>query len=275
MREISLLIFLLLMISLQTFSQKSPFTGRGKANLVPDPTVQSIAVDQFKLYLSKHTLIDSSQDSDFATVQKVGERIVAAAKTYFNHQKAVSAELKSFHWEIRLIGKKEANAWCLPGGKMVVYSGLLPVTQSEASLAVLLSHEIAQMLLKHGNERMKQYLEEKMDGKPLAECLISRPADTKDLFMSAYGMDTNAGIWVPFSKEHELEADKLGLIFCAIAGYNPREALVFWERMGRFSHGPKQPELLSTHPTYVERIDNLNDIMDETVKNYYKPIIKK
>jgi len=274
MRETSILFFLLSLMSVPGFPQRNPADGHGKSNLLPESTVQSIAADQYKLFLSTHTVIDSSGDKDFAMVQRVGDRVVTAAKTYYKPQKAVSAELKSYVWETRLIGKKEVNAWCMPGGKMAVYSGLLAVTQSEASLAVLLAHDIAHLLLKHGNERMKEYLKEKLGGKPLAESLSSRPADTNDMFAAAYGMGTNAGIWVPFSNEQELEADRLGLIFCALAGYNPRESLVFWGRMARLSNSAQEPELLSTHLINDTRITQIEDIMDETVKNYYKPIIK-
>ena len=273
MKEMGLFFCIFSLLSLQALSQRNS-SDRGKSALVPDNIVLSISADQYQLFMSTHVVMDSSQDKDYALVQRVGSRIIAAAKSYYHNKKGILSELSSYTWEIKLIGKKEVNAWCMPGGKMAVYSGLLPVTQSEASLAVLLGHTTAHMLIKHGNERMKQYLQDKMNGKPLAESLSTRPDDTKELFRAAYGMGTNAGIWVPFSKEDEEEADNLGLIFCGLAGYNPREALVFWGRMARFSHTAQEPELLSAHPVSEERLAKLTEIMDETVQNYYKQTIK-
>lgn len=275
MKGNSIFFCLLFILSLSGFSQRDPVASRGKANLVPDLTVQKTAFDQYHLFLSTHTVIDSSADKDYTMVKRVGERIVAAAKAYYHNQKDVSLELNSYHWEMKLIGKKEANAWCLPDGKMAVYSGLLPIAQGEASLAVLVGHVTAHILLKHGDKRMKLYLQEKKEERLLTKTRSSRPEDTNGLYTAAYGMGTNAGIWEPFSIENEVDADKLGLIFCALAGYNPRVSLVFWERMARLSRGPQQPELVSIHPVMDTRIIQLSYIMDETVKKYYKPIIKK
>ena len=273
MKEMRFLFCIFSLLSLQAISQRNSL-NRGRSPLVPDYTVLSISGDQYKSFLSTHVVIDSSQDQDYALVQRVGSRIIVAAKSYYHNKKTILSELSSYAWEIKLIGKKEVNTWCMPGGKMAVYSGLLPVTQSEASLAVLLGHTTAHMLIKHGNERMKQYLQDKLNGKILAESLSANPDYTKELFRAAYGMGTNAGIWIPYSKEDEQEADNLGLIFCGLAGYNPREALVLWGRMARFSHSAQEPELLATHHVYGERMTRLTEIMDEMVRDYYNPSIK-
>jgi predicted Zn-dependent protease len=158
----------------------------------------------------------------------------------------------------------------MPGGKVVVYAGLLPVTQNEAGLAVVMGHEIAHAIARHGAERMTQGLLVDMGGMALSEALANKPAATKDLFMKSYGLGTEVGVLLPYSRLHESEADRMGLIFMAMAGYNPNEAVSFWERMVAANKGQKPPELLSTHPADSTRINNIKQLIPEAMQ-YYKP----
>jgi len=159
----------------------------------------------------------------------------------------------------------------MPGGKIVVYTGLLPITQNEAALAVVMGHEVSHALLQHGNQRMSQALGVQAVGLGLQVAMANKPAETQNLFMGAYGAGAQLGVLLPFSRKHELEADHYGLIFAASAGYNPQEAIALWERMEKASNGQKPPEFLSTHPSEGKRIDELKKFMPEALK-YYKPI---
>ena len=168
------------------------------------------------------------------------------------------------------MNNKDANAWGMPGGKVVVYSGLLPVTQNEAALANVLGHEISHAIFQHGNERMSQGLAQQLGGVALSVATSSQPAATQNLFMQAYGVGSNVLGILPFSRKHELEADRYGMIWSAMAGYNPREAINLWKRMAAQSNGNNPPEFLSTHPAEQTRINQLEKYLPEALK-YYKP----
>ena len=159
----------------------------------------------------------------------------------------------------------------MPGGKIVVYTGLLPITQNEAALAVVMGHEITHALAQHGSERMSQGLAQQLGGNALSIALANQPAQTQNLFMTAYGIGSNVGVLLPFSRKQESEADRYGLIWMAMAGYNPNEAIPLWERMEAASKGNKPPEFLSTHPSENTRMSNLRKWMPEAMK-YYKPM---
>jgi predicted Zn-dependent protease len=199
----------------------------------------------------------------------VGNRIASAITSFYTNQGKAEL-LKGYKWEFNLVDDKAVNAWCMPGGKVVVYTGLLPVTQNEASLAVVMGHEITHALAQHGNERMSEGLIQELGGVALSVAVSSQPAQTQNLFLQAYGVGTDVGVMLPFSRKQELEADRYGLIFSAIAGYNPQEAIAFWERMSKMSGGEKPPEILSTHPSDETRIANVKEYVKEAMK-YYKP----
>ncbi|MEP7269691.1 MAG: M48 family metallopeptidase, partial [Saprospiraceae bacterium] len=175
---------------------------------------------------------------------------------------------EGYKWEFNLVDNKEANAWCMPGGKVVVYTGLLPYTQNETSLAIVLGHEITHAIAQHGSERMSQGLLQQLGGTALQVALASKPAETQNLFMTAYGIGSTVGGTLPFSRKEEYEADKYGLYFSAMAGYNPQEAIAFWERMAA-SGGAKPPELLSSHPSDANRIEQIKANMPQAIA-YYK-----
>lgn len=247
-------------------------TGRSQFKLLPESELQSMATSQYQQFLSTNRVVSSSNNRDAEMVKRVGLRITKAVTDYYA-QKGLSNELDGYKWEYNLVDNKEANAWCMPGGKIVVYSGLLPITQNEAALAAVMGHEVTHAIFNHGNERMSQGLVQQLGGVALSIALANKPQQTQQLFLGAYGAGSTVGILLPFSRKHELEADHYGLIWTAMAGYNPREAIALWQRMENASNGQKPPEFLSTHPAEGHRIQELEKFMPEAL-SYYKPIGK-
>jgi predicted Zn-dependent protease len=188
--------------------------------------------------------------------------------TYFA-QHNLSQDLSGYAWEFNLIESKEVNAWCMPGGKVVVYSGILPITQNETGLAVVMGHEIAHAAAKHSNERMSQALVEQLGGQTLAAALQQKPQQTQDLLMSLFGVGVQLGAILPYSRVQESEADHLGLIFMAMAGYDPNGAIEFWQRMSQ-NAGAQPIEFLSTHPSDANRIKKIKSEIAEAMKYYKK-----
>nr|HQU57393.1 M48 family metallopeptidase [Chitinophagaceae bacterium] len=232
--------------------------------------LQTMAVNEYQQFLSKNKVVSNSSNKDAAMVQRVGNRIINAVKTYYAEHN-ISDKLKGFNWEVNLVDDKTANAWCMPGGKIVVYTGLLPITQNEAALAAVMGHEVSHALLQHGNQRMSQGLLASVGQVALAVAVANKPQQTQNLFMSAYGVGAQVGVLLPFSRKHELQADKYGLIWTAMAGYNPKEAIYLWERMEDASKGKTPPEFLSTHPSEGRRIEQIKKFLPEAMK-YYKPV---
>jgi predicted Zn-dependent protease len=200
-------------------------------------------------------------------VKKVGKKIQGSVETYFA-QNGMSAELSGYAWEFNLVESEDLNAWCMPGGKVVVYTGILPVTRDEAGLAVVMGHEIAHAVAKHGNERMSQQLVTQMGGVALSTALEEKPDKTRQLWTAAFGLGSQVGVLLPFSRLQETEADRLGLIFMAMAGYDPHKAVDFWKRMASQKEGAAPPEFLSTHPSDETRIQKLNGLVPEAMKYY-------
>src|SRR5690606_16863523 len=195
-----------------------------------------------------------------------------AINSYYAAQ-GLTEELAGYEWEYNLVQSDDVNAWAMPGGKIVVYTGLLPVTQNEAALAVVLGHEITHALAHHGNERMSQELVAQGVG-VVGGILTSGNAQVANIFNSVYGPGAQVGVLLPNSRKQELEADRFGLQFTAMAGYNPQEAIPLWERMKAMSEGQRPPEFLSTHPAEDTRIEKLKKLMPEALK-YYKPMQNK
>lgn len=245
-------------------------TGRNQLILYPESEIQNMAAGQYKEFLTTNKVVSvSSNKREVEMVHRVGQRIAAAITSYYNQQ-GLGKELEGYNWEYNLVDSKEVNAWCMPGGKIVVYTGLLPITQNETALAIVLGHEITHALAKHGNERMSQAMVQQLGGVALSVALANKPSETQALFMNAYGIGTNVGVLLPFSRQHELEADRLGLRFAAMAGYDPREAIPFWQRMKSASGNNQPPQFLSTHPLDDVRIAKLQEEMPDAL-NYYKP----
>ncbi len=264
MKTISCICFVVLMAA----CAKNPITGRNQLALLSESQLQEMATQEYRTFLSENKVV-SPGSRDGEMVRRVGQRLVSAIKSYYS-QKGLTEDLQGFNWEFNLVENKEANAWAMPGGKVAVYTGLLPITQNEAALAVVLGHEIAHALAKHGNERMSQAMVAQGIG-VAGEVLTSNNERVNSIFSNVYGPAASIGVLLPNSRKQELEADKYGLIFTAMAGYNPQEAIPLWERMQAQAGGNRPPEFLSTHPSEENRIEKLKQLMPEALK-YYKPI---
>lgn len=243
-----------------------PITGRRQLSLIPASQINAMSFNQYSEFLKSAKL--STDENQVAMVRNVGGKIQRAVEQYFA-AKNMSSELKGYQWEFNLVEDSAVNAWCMPGGKVVVYTGILPVTKDEAGLAVVMGHEIAHAVANHGNERMSQGLVTQMGGIALAKALEEKPQQTQNLFMAAFGIGAQLGVLLPYSRLHESEADHLGLIFMAMAGYDPHGAVDFWKRMAAQSKGAP-PEFLSTHPSDETRIKKLQELIPEAM-TYYKP----
>ncbi len=200
-------------------------------------------------------------------VKRVGTKIAESITEYYS-KKGLSKELQGYKWEFNLVDKNEINAWCMPGGKVVVYTGLLSVTQNETALAVVLGHEITHALAHHGNERMSQAVV--TQGLSVAGDIFTRNKEQANtIFRSVFIPGAQVGFLLPNSRKHEYEADRFGMMFSAMAGYDPREAVAFWKRMAA-AGGNKPPEFLATHPSDQNRVAQLQKYMDEAL-SYYHP----
>lgn len=250
----------------------NPVTGRKQFKLVSEQELQAMATQEYQQFLSQNRTVSPSADRDAEMVRRVGQRVANAVTSYYKEQ-GMAEVIDGYKWEYNLVNNKEANAWCMPGGKIVVYSGLLPYTQNEAALAVVVGHEVSHAIFQHGNERMSQGLLQQLGGAALSVAVANKPEATQNLFLQAYGIGSAVGVLLPFSRKQELEADRYGLRWAALAGYNPREAIALWQRMEKASNGQKPPEFLSTHPSEGTRIDELQKYMPEALK-YYKPVGK-
>ena len=263
-RIISLMILLLLPLLIYSCSSV-PITGRSQLDIIPDNEMLAMSFQQYDDFLKSNKESADKKQTDI--VKKVGGKIADAVAKYFAENN-LSGQLSGYKWEFHLIESKDANAWCMPGGKVVVYTGILPITKTEAGLAVVLGHEIAHAVAKHGNERMSQALITQLGGLALSKAIESKPAETQNIFMAAYGIGSQVGVLLPFSRVQESEADHLGLIFMAIAKYNPNESLDFWQRMQTAMAGQEPPEFLSDHPSNSTRIDDIKKELPEAMKYF-------
>ncbi len=247
-------------------------TGRSQLSLFPESTLQQEAVSQYQSFLSQSKVVSQSSSRDAEMVKRVGSRIAAAITSYYN-SKGLSSELNGYKWQFTLVNDPQINAWCMPGGKVVVYTGLLPITQNEAALAIVMGHEITHAVAHHGNERMSQ--EALAQGLQVAGNIFTQNrAQANSIFNSVFAPAAQVGVLLPNSRKQELEADHYGLIFAAMAGYNPREAIPFWKRMmAAADNSSKPPVFLSSHPADQDRIAELERLMPEALK-YYKPMYK-
>jgi predicted Zn-dependent protease len=261
------IIYFFLVALLMTGCVLNMVTGRNQLSLVPESELQLMATSQYSAFLAEHKVL-SPGNKDAAMVNRVGARISNAITKYYNSQGQQSV-IEGYKWEFNTIDDKAVNAWCMPGGKVVVYTGLLPVAQNETALAIVVGHEIAHAIAKHGSERMSQSMMQQFGGMALQVALSQKPQETQNLYMQAYGIGSTVGAVLPWSRQQETEADRYGLIFAAMAGYNPQEAIPFWERMSK-AGGANPPEFLSTHPSDGTRIKKLNQFMPEAMKYYNK-----
>jgi len=267
MKAIKIFIPAILLALTVYYCSTVPITGRSQLSLISSSEINALSFQQYDEFLKQNNLSRDVQNTNM--VKRVGLKIKKSVENYFA-QHNLSEELNGYAWEFNLIESSEVNAWCMPGGKVVVYTGILPVTQNETGLAVVMGHEIAHAIAQHGGERMSQGLLQQLGGATLSFALQNEPQTTQNIFMTAYGLGSTIGVILPFSRTQESEADRLGLIFMAMSGYDPNVALGFWTRMSQSNGGGSPPEFLSTHPSDQTRIANLKKYMPEALKYYKK-----
>jgi predicted Zn-dependent protease len=241
-----------------------PITGRKQLSLVSDAQLIPQSATSYADVVKEGPL--STDQQQVKMIQRVGERISAAVERYFDDQGRPEV-VKGFDWEFNLIDKDEPNAWCMPGGKVAFYTGILPMCQDETGVAVVMGHEVAHAIARHSNERVSHQMVQQ--GGSYLTSWFSKDTDYHDAIMMTYGLGSQYVAVLPFSRAHESEADHMGLIFMAMAGYNPEASIGFWQRMGA-AGGEKPPEFMSTHPSDETRVSKLRALMPEAMK-YYKP----
>ena len=246
-----------------------PITHRKGLHLVPQSELLTLSLREYDQVIKKSKL--SADQKKVQMVRGVGERIARASEAFLRDSGRES-QIQGYKWEFNLIeDDKMVNAWAMPGGKVAVYTGILPITQDETGLAVVMGHEVAHAMADHGNERMSQGLLASMGGIALSVALSKKPQQTRELFMTAFGVGATVGLLLPYSRLHEGEADRIGLMLMARAGYDPKEAVPFWERMNK-KEGPRPPEFLSTHPAPASRIASLKTYLPEALPYYQKSL---
>lgn len=240
-------------VFLAVFSCKTnPFTGKSTLNFYPNSQVFPMAFAQYDQFLGENKVVTGTSEAEMIT--RVGQRIASAAERWLDAN-GYPGYLKDYQWEYKLVQDKTVNAWCMPGGKIVFYTGILPITQNEAGVAVVMGHEVAHALADHGAQRMSAGMLQQI-GAVAGNVAIQDP-EKRNMFNQAYGIGSQLGVMLPFSRSHETEADRIGLQIMAIAGYNPDEAARLWQRMKEKAGGQAPPEFLSTHPSNDTRISNL------------------
>jgi predicted Zn-dependent protease len=260
--------FILIILALFIYACSNvPVTGRQQLSLVSNAEIIPMVNQQYDSIV-RHAKLSSDQ-TQTAMVKNVGHKIQKAVEQYMA-QNNLSSQLQGFQWEFNLIDDpKTVNAWCMPGGKVAFYTGIMPICKDEAGVAVVMGHEVAHAIANHGRERMSQGLVANMGLSTIGAAMGQNPSMTKQIMMQAVGMGTQIGM-LKFSRQHESEADKIGLIFMAMAGYDPNHAVSFWERMDQMSGGNAPPEWLSTHPSHSTRIADLKAQIPDAMKYYKK-----
>jgi len=264
MKYYKLLIFLIIVFVISACSRVL-ISNRRQLNLIPNSSMLQMSFDQYGQFLEDNII--SADQENTAAVKRVGKNIQKAVEQYFT-ENGLEGDLKNYDWEFNLVESNEVNAWCMPGGKVVFYTGILPLTKDENGIAVIMGHEIAHAIAEHGNERMSQGLMAQLGGVALAVAVNEKPEETQQLWMSAFGAGAQLGVLLPFSRLHESEADHLGLIFMSMAGYNPNHAISFWKRMAEMKGGQAPPEFMSTHPSDENRIAEIEKLIPKALKYY-------
>lgn len=244
----------------------NPFTGKSTFNMYPNSQVFPSAFQEYSKFLSENKVVKVSASAD--AVKRVGERIAAAADRWLSAN-GYPNYLKDYRWEYNLVEDKQMNAWCMPGGKIVVYTGILPVTQNDTGLAVVLGHEVAHALADHGAQRMSTVTVQQGVGL-VGNIVLGEDQKKREAFNLAYGVGSTVGVLLPFSRGHENEADAIGIQIMAIAGYNPYEAAELWKRMKEKSGGQTVPEFFSTHPSSDTRITHLTELAPKAAEEAKK-----
>ncbi len=239
---------------------KNPFTGKSTLALVGNDQIFPSAFQQYNQFLSENKVIAGTADAK--KIETIGTKIKVAAEKWLTANGNASY-LDGYQWEYKLVDSKEVNAWCMPGGKIVFYTGILPICKTDAGIACVMGHEVSHALANHGQQRMSAGMLQQLGAVGTAVAVGNQSPETQQLAMTAYGAATQLGGMLPFSRSHETEADQIGLLLMAIAGYNPDESVVFWERMSANAGGNKPPEFMSTHPSDETRIANLRALIPQ------------
>lgn len=268
MKRVKQLIILVFSFSVLFISCSTvPITGRSQLSLIPDSEMLAMSFQQYDQFLDESKISNDLEAVEM--VQRVGRNIQHVVEKFMK-EKNLSDRLEDYNWEFNLIESDQVNAWAMPGGKVAVYTGILPVTQDDTGLAVVLGHEIAHAIAEHGNERMSQELLRQAGAVSLMVAMNNKPTQTKALWLGIYGAGTQLGIMLPYGRTQESEADHLGVIFMAMAGYDPHAAPEFWQRMSSVREGEAPPEFLSTHPSDETRMKDLNSWIPEAMQYYKK-----
>lgn len=258
-------LMLLLTAFILTSCGNVPFTGRRQLQLVSNQEVVALSLQQYQDFMRTAPLEKGTPNAQM--VSRVGSRIANAVETFYTNN-GYASELQDYAWEFNLVKENSVNAFAMPGGKVVIYSGLLPVTQTEEALAVVVGHEIAHVIARHSSERISQQLALQYGG-AIAGGLLGNSQVAQQLGQTVFGLGAQYGVMMPYARKQEYEADEIGLIVMAMAGYDPRAAVPFWTRMAASGDGAQVPEFLSTHPTDSKRIASIEKIMPN-VMQYYK-----
>lgn len=241
-----------------------PFTGRRQLSLVSNEQVVALSLQQYQEFIRSAPLERNTTNAEM--VKRVGSRIAGAVETFYKSN-GYESELQYYQWEFNLVKDKSVNAFAMPGGKIVIFDGLLPVTQTEDALAVVVGHEIAHVIARHAQERISQQVALQYGG-AIAGGLLGNSAGAQ-IGQQVFGLGAQLGVMMPYARKQEYEADEIGLIVMALAGYNPQSAVPFWTRMAQSNQGGAPPEFLSTHPTDEKRIARIQQIMPKVLQ-YYK-----
>lgn len=255
----------LFLIAVLTACSTVPITNRSQFTAIPSSQMLELSNESYNTVLEQEKLSDNT--SQINEIKQVGRRVTGAVEEYFKENDRTSL-IEGYKWEYNLIANDAKNAWCMPGGKIAFYEGIMPICQNKNGIAVVMAHEIAHAVAKHGNERMSQQLALQLGGMALNEALQEESETTIQLAMTAFGVGAQLGVMLPYSRKHENEADELGLYFMAMAGYDPREAPELWKRMQASGSGGGPPEFLSTHPDAEKRIKHLNKLMPKAMEYY-------
>ncbi len=260
-RTFTFILFILFVFS----CSKVPLTGRQQITWIPSSELLQLSFQSYSQVMGESRLSDNREQTRM--VKSVGENIKVAVEEYMKSINMGNA-LNNYEWEFNLLADDVINAWAMPGGKVAFYEGIMPICRDENGVAVVMGHEIAHAIAEHGNERLTHGLIQQGLGTALNVALRNEPQQTQQLAMAAYGVGSTVFGVLPFSRLHESEADQLGLIFMAMAGYDPQEAPAFWTRMSEASEGGQPPKFLSTHPPHEERISKLNEWMADAMEYY-------
>jgi predicted Zn-dependent protease len=260
----SLLVVISILLLIHSCSRNN-ITGRFQVALLPEGELRAMATQEYRQFLGQHRILPHNGNPKAWMVRKVGQKLTKAINDLYSRDPVTRNILSNYRWEYSVVESPEVNAWCLPGGKIVVYSGLLEVTGNEAALAVVMGHEIAHALARHGNERMSYSMLAGGIG-IVGKILTSVDARSRMILENVYDEASRLHFLLPKLREQEIEADKLGLIYTAAAGYDPGEAIPLWRRMHKATSGFTPPEFQSTHPSEESRIRELRSFMPQALK---------